>query len=226
MNTPRINKVETIIAMESTKICQKLEHEIRAITLKTLKIFKDLDKKLVIELSKFLKIRTFKKRDVIFKQGEFPKSFTLLNKGMVKLVRTLNDSQEMIVNVAVEGEFFGAMALFSQEQYSITAICDTEVTLIEIPKERFFKFMEDHPFMYRTVLKHTSLKNYDFERKVSDMALSKVESRIAKVLLNLARQNGQKVNGFYQMKSFFFAKGNRLNGWIGIRDNNQNIEEI
>ena len=177
----------------------KFDHEIRVATLKTLDLFKELNHELLLELSKFTTISTIKKNDLIFEQGAIPKKFTFVNKGMVKMIRTIKPGQEMILRIITEGEFFGTTAIFSEQPYGAKAVSEGEVTLVDIPRDIFCEFLDKHPFLYREFLRLISLKNSQMVRKVPEMALTRIESRVAKILLNLTQKIGYRENSLYQL---------------------------
>ena len=186
--------------MTAPPVNKKFDHEIRVATLKTLELFQDLTHDLLLELSKLTTIRTLKKNEVIFEQGDTTKKFTFVNKGMVKVIRSLKPGQEMILRIATEGEFFGIQAIFSQQTYSVRAVTEGEVTLVEIPKEPFFDFLDKHPEIYRKFLKFSCQNSQQMMRKVPEMALTRIESRVAKILLNLTRKIGYHKDGLFQLE--------------------------
>ena len=185
--------------VDGSQTTAKFDHEIRIATLKTLNLFKELTYDLLLELSKFTDIRNLKKNDLIFDQGATPKKFTFVNKGMVKMIRSLKSKQEMILRIVTEGEFFGTTAIFSETVYAAKAVCEGEVTLVEMPKDLFFRFLDRHSFLYRDFLRLISIKNHQTVRKVPEMALTRIESRVAKILLNLTQKIGYRKNGLYQL---------------------------
>lgn len=177
----------------------KFDHEIRVSTLKTLNLFKGLSHDLLLELSKLISIRTLSNKEHIFEQGALPGKFTFVNKGMVKIIRSLKPGQEMILRIITEGDFFGTTAIFLEQPYAASAVCEGEITLVEIPIQPFFKFLDKNPAVYRQFLKLVSQKNYQLVRKVPEMALTRIKSRVAKILLNLTKKIGYKDNDLYQV---------------------------
>ncbi len=186
--------------MKGSQINRKFDHEIRVATLKTLELFQDLPHEQLMELSRLTTIRTLKKNEVIFEQGDVTKKFTFVNKGMVKVIRSLKPGQEMILRIATEGEFFGMIAIFSEQTYSVRAVTEGEVTLVEIPKEPFFEFMDNFPEIYKKFLKLSSQNSQQMMRKVPEMALTRIESRVAKILLNLTKKIGYNEDNIYQLE--------------------------
>ncbi len=186
--------------MKASPVNKKFDHEIRVATLKTLELFKGLNHDLLMELSRLTTIRTLKKNEVVFNQGDKATKFTFVNKGLVKVIRSLKPGQEMILRIATEGEFFGIYAIFAEQVYSVRAVTEGEVTLVEIPIEPFFSFLDKHPEIYRRFLKLSSQNSQKLMRKVPEMALTRIESRVAKILLNLTQKIGYKKDRLYQLE--------------------------
>ena len=179
---------------------KNIDHETRVASLKTITLFDGLNHELLIGLSKLTVIRTLKKNDLVFEQGDVPNKFSFVNKGMVKIIRSLKPGQEMILRVVTEGECFGVIAIFIDQKYLARAVCEGEVTLVEIPKEPFLKFLDEHPVMYRKFLKLICQKTYNMERKVPEMALTRIETRVSKILLNLTEKIGFVDNGQHKIE--------------------------
>ena len=177
----------------------KFDHETRVASLKTLFLFQDLSHELLLELSKLTIIRSFSKNEVIYEQGELPSRFTFVNAGMIKLVRALKPGQEMILKLVTEGECFGTTAIFLNQPYLARSVCEGEVTLIEIPKDLGMKFLDRHPHVYRKFLELSCNKHYHMVRKVPEMALNRIETRVAKKYRNLNKKNWFKKYSFYQL---------------------------
>lgn len=176
-----------------------MDHHMRISSLKTVDIFQNLDKQALLELSKIASFVTYHNNDVLIKQGEIPKTFNIVNKGLVKIIHVLNSGQQMILNVVTDGDSFGDVSIYDFSPYPSTAICDGEVTLITIDINRFFDFLDLHPRLYRNLLGAISQKCRFLARKIPEMALHKVESRIAKILLAFTKKMGYLIDGLYHL---------------------------
>lgn len=168
--------------------------------MKTIHLFEGLSHDILLELSKLTTIRTLKKNETVFLQGDVPKMFSFVNMGMVKIVRSLKPGQEMILRIVTEGDCFGVIAIFIDQKYLARAVCEGEVTLVEIPKEPFLEYLDKHPILYKKFLKLICHKTYQMERKVPEMALTRIETRVAKILLNLTEKIGYKKNDLFQLE--------------------------
>ncbi|MGZ4034589.1 MAG: response regulator, partial [Bacteroidia bacterium] len=90
------------------------------------------------ELSEQREARIYKRKDDIYKEGNYPKGIYFINKGKVKTFQTNEFGKELITELHKEGDFFGYLSLLKDEKYtgSATALEDSEIFMI--PKEDFF----------------------------------------------------------------------------------------
>jgi|GEM_PF-1925011 len=82
-------------------------------------------------------VKTFKKGDVVFSEGDKTKELYIISSGEVEVVKHILD-EEVILARLDTGEFFGEMAMFGDEPRSATvrAISDLETIVIG---EEYFK---------------------------------------------------------------------------------------
>ena len=71
--------------------------------------------------------KSYKKGDVIIREGEFIREFIYLKEGLVKLYRVGNDSKEQIICFAGPLDFVSLLSIFSEQHYnySVSALEDT-----------------------------------------------------------------------------------------------------
>ncbi|HUX55003.1 MAG TPA: Crp/Fnr family transcriptional regulator [Williamwhitmania sp.] len=74
------------------------------------------------------------KGEVIAKQGDLVRHFIYLRDGLAKLSRRNTEGHEQIIGIASPLDFIGLLSLFSSStyQYTITAIEDTELCMVNI----------------------------------------------------------------------------------------------
>lgn len=109
-------------------------------------LLKDLEDDLAQELAHKANIKSFKKDDVIVKQGEVGDAFYLIRSGSVKITKREGE-KETVVKYLPAGQYFGEMALLDTEdptrKATITATKQTEV--IQLMKEDFLALLHHHP---------------------------------------------------------------------------------
>ncbi|MCC6723093.1 MAG: response regulator, partial [Saprospiraceae bacterium] len=70
------------------------------------------------KLSVDKRLKEYKKRDILFEEGDTPRYLYFISKGQVKIYKTNDIGKEYIINIRNAGEFIGYTALIKGEQYS------------------------------------------------------------------------------------------------------------
>jgi CRP-like cAMP-binding protein/CheY-like chemotaxis protein len=139
----------------------------------------------LIKLSDKRKIKTFKKKDVIYQEDAFPAGIFFLNKGKVKTSKINDDGKEFITSLINEGEFFGYGALLEELPYSDTAAALEESEICIIPKEDFFSLLFNSRDVAGAFIKMLSNDVKDKEDRLLRLAYNSVRKRVAEALLLL-----------------------------------------
>lgn len=145
----------------------------------------DLDK-----LSKDRKHRLYKKKSILFYEGDFPNSLLFINKGKIKTYKTNEDGKEYITGIHSEGDFIGYIPLLQDTNYTETAMAmdDTEVSII--PKEEFFNLIYNNRDVANKFIKVLSNELIEVEEKLIKLAYGSVRQRVAEALLSLEESMG------------------------------------
>ncbi|PWJ33679.1 response regulator [Sediminitomix flava] len=140
----------------------------------------DLDK-----LSTNRKKRGYKKKSVLFYEGDFPNALLHINKGKVKTYKTNEDGKEYITGLHGPGEFLGYIALLKDVPYTETAMVLEECEVSLIPKEDFFALVHSNRDVSNKFIKMLSNEIISNEEKLLRLAYGSVRQRVAEVLLQL-----------------------------------------
>lgn len=136
----------------------------------------------------------FKKGKMIFSEGTYPSGIFHLKKGKVKKYKTDRDGREHIIYVCNSGELLGYPALLSEESYSDSAAALEDSTLEFIPKDAFFKILEQSPVLSTMLLKNLSHEFGVLENSIINFAHKSVRERLALSLLILKEKFRDKNN--------------------------------
>ncbi len=89
--------------------------------------------------------RTFKRGEVIFRQGDGAEGEAyLLHEGAVEVRRQV-EGEERILGTLVKGDLLGEVALFRHGSHSATAVAVEDVTLLVIPAGRLEGMVRANP---------------------------------------------------------------------------------
>ncbi len=138
--------------------------------------------------------RTYKKKELLFEEGNRPKGVYCINKGKAKVFKRGIDGKEQIVHLAREGDLLGYRALISNEQYPVGAATLEECSICFIPKTAVFKILKDMPELYEKLLRQACRELGLMTSKITNLAQKTVRQRAAIGLLTL-RDIYQDANG-------------------------------
>jgi CRP-like cAMP-binding protein/CheY-like chemotaxis protein len=138
------------------------------------------------KLSEERDIRLYKKKDEIFREGNYPKGIYFIHKGKVKSYQTNELGKELITELHNEGDFFGFISLLKDEKYnsSATALEDSEIYMI--PKEDFFALIYKNAEVSKKFIEILSDNLIEKEKQLVKLAYNSVRKRVAEALVNLS----------------------------------------
>lgn len=130
--------------------------------------------------------RIYKKKDDIYKEGNYPKGVYFINKGKVKTYQTNDLGKELITSLHAEGEFFGYLSLLREEKYlnSATTLEDAEIYMI--PKEDFFSLIYKNSEVSRKFIEILTSNIHENEQQLIKLAYNSVRKRVAEALVKLS----------------------------------------
>ncbi|WP_415327259.1 Crp/Fnr family transcriptional regulator [Chryseobacterium sp. MMS23-Vi53] len=91
--------------------------------------------------------KTYKKGDVIFREGENAGYYYQIVSGKVKLNNYDEEGKEFIQNLLGENQSFGDSILFLERFHGMNAICVQPVELMRLPKKNFFEMLDKNPHL-------------------------------------------------------------------------------
>lgn len=128
---------------------------------------------------------TFKKKEIIFREGGIPTGIFYIQAGKVKKYKATVKGGEQIFYICGEGELLGYHALLGEEYYpdSAATIQDSEITFI--PKESFLLVLRNSPALSNALLKALGHEFSLFINNITNLATKTVRERLAFNLLIL-----------------------------------------
>lgn len=128
---------------------------------------------------------TYKKGEILFREGSQPTGIYYINKGKVKKYKTDKEGREQIFYMCRKGELLGYHALISEEKYTDTAATIEESTVAFIPKEDFLNAIQHSSVLSNRLLKVMSHEFGVLVNGLSVLAQRTVRERLALSLIIL-----------------------------------------
>lgn len=127
----------------------------------------------------------YKKKQIIFSEGNHPHYLFYVAKGKVKAFKTSEEGKELIVGLYAEGDFMGYTALLEESTYKVTAeaIEDSEIDIVS--KKDFFELISCNSDVTRRFLRILADNNNQKAEHMVQLAYDSLRKRVASTLLLL-----------------------------------------
>ena len=139
---------------------------------------------------------SYQSKQVIFREGSYPREAYLLKNGKVKLFKTNQDGKEYIVELIAPGTFFGHLALLEKSQYAESAVVLEDADICPIPEQEFTKVLHGTPELSTGFIQILSNNIKEKEERLLKLAYSSVRQRVADALLLLHHKYAQETDVF------------------------------
>jgi CRP/FNR family cyclic AMP-dependent transcriptional regulator len=103
------------------------------------------------ELSKYMKVETFPKDNVIFEEGDKKAFICIVIKGKVNILKESESKKKLITSIGA-GKLFGEMSLIDGNPRSATAIACEDTVLIVLTQREFNRILDEKPRMGAKIL--------------------------------------------------------------------------
>jgi CRP/FNR family cyclic AMP-dependent transcriptional regulator len=184
-------------------------------------LFAVLSKEDLRELARTTRTRVYERGDVIFRKGDPGYALFAIINGGVKISVSSSEGDEIILAILTDGQFFGEMALFDDLPRSADAEAIQRTEVLTVQREDLIGLLERRPRLAITqLLKVLGQRLRATNELLEDAAFLDIPARLAKRLLDLAEQHGQKTPQGIRINLRLTQQD--LAGMIGARRENVN----
>jgi len=162
--------------------------------IKQVNIFSTLSPQEEKEVSRYIQTDIFRKKEAIFAEGDPSEWFYIVKKGKVKITKLSQDGKELILEVISPLEFFGGIAVVRGFPYPANAVAMEDSEVLKISRKDLLSLMDRFPGLMYCMAMNIGDRIKDSHETLKNIALEKVEARIASLLLKLAVKTGEKVS--------------------------------
>jgi CRP-like cAMP-binding protein len=160
-------------------------------------LFAELDDRELASVAAVAKTRRYSRDDVIFHADESGDVFFLIREGQVKVTMISPEGKEIILSMLGPGDFFGEMALLDDEPRSATIIATEPLEVVTIFRNDFLSILNENFSITRKVLAELSRRLRTASNRIESLATMDVYGRLARFFLDLAREQGKKLDNGY-----------------------------
>lgn len=146
------------------------------------------------EIGAYFLTESYRKRDTIFSEGAPAEWFFIVTSGKVKITKLSQDGKEIILEVISPGDIFGGVAVLKNIPYPANAVAMEDAEVAKISRKNLMRLLDRFPnLMYFIALQLGERMKSSYE-SLKNIALERVDARIAALLLKLADKVGKQTN--------------------------------
>ena len=152
--------------------------------LQACRLFAGLDDAGIALCASALRVRKFRRGEVIFHEGDPGDSLSIVTKGSVKILVTPEDGAEpAILTTIVPGGFFGELALLDGSPRSATAVAVGAVETFILRRDAFDRLVDDQPAIRHALLGALAKEIRRLTAQIQDLHFLDLPGRLARHLL-------------------------------------------
>jgi CRP-like cAMP-binding protein/CheY-like chemotaxis protein len=145
-------------------------------------------------LSENRKERSYKKKEVIFYEGDHAGAIYFVSSGKVRTYKINDDGKEYSVDLHGPGDFMGHLSVLEGDEYMESAEAMEAAEILKIPKEDFTELLFKNRDVSQSFIKMLARNVLVKEEKLLNLAYDSVRKRVADSLIEL-KQKYNEENG-------------------------------
>lgn len=131
------------------------------------------------EVMKVTKSTSYKKGEVLYREGDTSDSLYIVSKGKIRIYRLSESGKEQLVRILNPGDFTGELALFRESIHEAYAEAMSETDVCMISRNDLQEFLLKYPTISLKILSEFSNRLETSEKQTTRFATEKVETRLA-----------------------------------------------
>ena len=163
--------------------------------LRSTTLFRKLGPDDLRRLAEHARVETYRRGDLIFEEGTGSDYFYTIARGRVKIFKSTPDGKEVILEIFGQGDPLGAVAAYEGRPFPASARALEETTCVMIPSRALFALLQEHPTLARGLLFGLTQRIVELTNRLAELSGTRVEPRVARVMLKLADQSGRPDRG-------------------------------
>jgi CRP/FNR family transcriptional regulator, cyclic AMP receptor protein len=132
--------------------------------------------------------RRFKRGDNVVEQGKKTDALFILLTGRARVVTTDSRGREVILATLNPGDHLGEMSLIDNEPHSATVRAEVQTDTLVLGRAEFARCLPENSTMAYAVMRGLVQRLRNADRKIESLALMDVYGRVARALLECARE--------------------------------------
>lgn len=134
----------------------------------------------------------FRRGEFLFHQGEPAVAFYVIIEGRVRLSQVTPEGHQVIIRFVGPGDGLGIIVVLSNTTYPLAAEAVADTTALRWGYEAAIELMAEFPRLALNGMRLVAGRFQDLQNRYRELATERVEQRVARALMRLARQTGKR----------------------------------
>lgn len=161
--------------------------------IKKVTIFNALSAEDAKEIARYLSPAVFSKKEFIFSEGDPSEWLYIVKKGKVKITKLSSEGKELILEIVPPNEIFGGIAVVRGFPYPANAVAMEDTEVLKMSRKNLLSILDRFPNLMYCMAMNIGDRIKGTHETLKSIALEKVESRIASLLIKLCDKAGEKL---------------------------------
>ncbi|MGN6372420.1 MAG: Crp/Fnr family transcriptional regulator [Solirubrobacteraceae bacterium] len=135
--------------------------------------------------------RTFDSGQIVFREGDASDTCYVVHSGQARAIREHPDGRTITLASFGRGDIFGELAMFEDERRSATVEAVQPTTVVAVLGPDMRRLMGEHPEISSRLVVALGRRLRETNERLARQSFQTVQSRVAVVLRDLARQSAQ-----------------------------------
>lgn len=131
-------------------------------------------------------INNYKKKQVLYAEGQRPVAVYFVVKGKVLVRKSNEDLKEFVTDICTPGDFIGYTAILEEGNYRETAELLEDSELMLIPRKDFVELINNNTQIARQFIRLLARNVVEKEEKLLNLAYNSLRKKVANGLLQVA----------------------------------------
>ncbi len=162
------------------------------IELNKISLFNTLSSAEIKEIYPYFIASSVKKKEVIFTEGDPSEWLYVVTEGKVKITKLSQEGKELILELIHPMDFFGGLAVIRGFPYPANAIAMEDSRLLRISRSNLLRVLDRFPSLMYCMAQQVGERMKQSHETLKNIALERVEARIASLLQKLSDKTGRK----------------------------------
>lgn len=156
------------------------------------RLFAGLDREALRGIARTLRVRRFRRGEVLFHEGDPGDALFIVASGAVKVVVPSEEGGEAILATLRRGDFLGELALLDGAPRSASAIALEATEALALPRDQFRALADSEPAIRDALLAALATELRRLTAHVAELHFLDLTGRLAARLARLAEEHGER----------------------------------